>query len=226
MQRYQSSLKQFFLFLKKENFIQQIPTWINPKIQSQHSLPKTLEYEEILQLIQFTPKSKKEYRDKAIIELLYSSALRLQELVDLDIEHLDFHNECVLIKKGKGNQTRYVPIGSYAIQSLQSWLHHHPNPKKESPLFTSTQLKRIHPRTIQYLIKKYTSKFLQKNDISPHYFRHSCASHLLESSQNIRAVQEILGHKNLNTTQIYTEVNFSYLANVYDKTHPKAKKNK
>ncbi|AGF49381.1 tyrosine recombinase XerC [Candidatus Kinetoplastidibacterium galati] len=178
-------------------------------------------------------------RDQAILELLYSSGLRLSELISIDIKYennteykstswIDLRQSEVVVL-GKGNKQRKLPIGNSAIESIKKWvgLRDRFVLKTSSlndryALFLGIKGKRISPRVIQMQLLKLSKNLTMSMHISPHMIRHSFASHLLQSSQNLRAVQELLGHKTISTTQIYTKLDFQHLASVYDKTHPRA----
>jgi integrase/recombinase XerC len=168
-------------------------------------------------------------RDQAIAELFYSSGLRLAELVSLDIDDID-HSSRLLSVTGKGNKTRTVPVGSVALKAIDQWLGVRPalSADKDSAnaLFTSNRGNRISVRNIQARLKLQGRKSGMHQDVHPHMLRHSFASHMLESSGDLRAVQELLGHANISTTQIYTHLDFQHLAKVYDKAHPRAKRKK
>lgn len=164
-------------------------------------------------------------RDKAMFELLYSSGLRLAELVGLDPDALDFNDASVRVT-GKGNKTRIVPLGSHAIAALQVWLGVRSQLAKtdESALFLNSKGERIGPRTVQTRIKAWGIKQGITSNVHPHLLRHSFASHVLQSSGDLRAVQEMLGHASISTTQVYTHLDFQYLSKIYDAAHPRAKK--
>ncbi len=164
-------------------------------------------------------------RDKAMFELLYSSGLRLAELVSLDPDALDFNDASVRVT-GKGNKTRIVPLGSHAITALQAWLNIRTSLVKpdEPALFLNNKGERIGPRTVQMRIKEWGIKQGITSNVHPHLLRHSFASHVLQSSGDLRAVQEMLGHASISTTQVYTHLDFQYLSKIYDAAHPRAKK--
>ncbi|WP_159991597.1 tyrosine recombinase XerC [Pelistega ratti] len=182
-------------------------------------------------------------RDQAMFELFYSSGLRLSELVNVDIQ---FHkegqyesqgwldlNEKEVTVIGKGKKTRLLPLGEKAIQAIEYWLSKRPlllkpstPPKDQYALFLGERGARISPRVVQIQLKKLGIKSNIPANIHPHILRHSFASHLLQSSQDLRAVQELLGHSNIATTQIYTRLDFQHLAKVYDQAHPRAKRKK
>ncbi|MDP3818786.1 MAG: tyrosine-type recombinase/integrase, partial [Methylotenera sp.] len=165
--------------------------------------------------------------DHAILELFYSSGLRLAELVNLDINMLDFSEGTVTVT-GKGNKTRIVPMGSHAINAIQIWIQRRALIKiadaNPNALFVTQQGRRITPRAVQYRVKEWSIKQGINTSMHPHLLRHSFATHVLQSSQDLRAVQEMLGHANISTTQVYTHLDFQHLATIYDKAHPRAKK--
>jgi integrase/recombinase XerC len=166
-------------------------------------------------------------RDRAIMELLYSSGLRLAELVGLDPDDIDFGDATVKVT-GKGKKARIVPVGRYAIQALQDWLKARAELARpgEPALFVGRRGKRIGPRTVQARLARWARTQGIDTRVYPHLFRHSFASHLLESGGDLRAVQELLGHASISTTQIYTHLDFQHLARIYDETHPRAKQGK
>lgn len=189
------------------------------------------------------PKNAIEWRDQAMFEILYSSGLRLSELISLDhvftntpdyqsSSWIQFESKDAVIT-GKGNKTRIVPIGTKAIQAVNKWLEYRPeifakcknqSLSNQAALFLGTRGARISPRVVQIQLDKLAVKAGLPVAIHPHSLRHSFASHVLQSSQDLRAVQEMLGHSNISTTQIYTQLDFQHLASVYDKAHPRANK--
>ena len=165
-------------------------------------------------------------RDKAMFELLYSSGLRISELVSLDENDLDVIEGEVRVE-GKGRKERVVPCGKLAIKAIKLWLSLRKSKFKLSaggPLFLSMRGSRISVRAVQVRMKIWSRLLKMDVTLNPHMMRHSFATHILESSGNLRAVQELLGHSNLATTQIYTHLNFQHLAEAYDQAHPRAKK--
>jgi len=166
-----------------------------------------------------------EIRDLAMFELFYSSGLRLSELSALDLADLDLADKTLVVRIGKGGKSRVLPIGSKAIAAIKNWLKLRIiKPDAGDALFTSTRGTRIGQRSIELRLELWCKKKGIAEHIHPHMLRHSFASHLLESSQDLRAVQELLGHTNISTTQIYTHLDFQHLAEIYDKAHPRAKK--
>jgi integrase/recombinase XerC len=192
----------------------------SPKIAK--SLPQALSSDQAVQFVSIQGDDAITVRDRAILELFYSSGLRLAELTALDIHDLNFIEGIVTVT-GKGNKTRIIPMGSHAMTALQAWLQQRPECQHPA-LFISQQGKRISPRTVQYRVKYWASQQGIEADVYPHMLRHSFATHVLQSSQDLRAVQEMLGHANISTTQIYTHLEFHDLAKVYDQMHPRAKK--
>ncbi len=164
-------------------------------------------------------------RDKAMFELFYSSGLRLAELVGLDSNALDFNDGAVRVT-GKGSKTRIVPFGSHATSALKAWLAVREQMAKpdEIALFTGRNGRRLTPRTVQLRMKEWGIKQGISSSVHPHLLRHSFASHVLQSSGDLRAVQEMLGHASISTTQVYTHLDFQYLSKIYDSAHPRAKK--
>ena len=192
---------------------------------SKKTLPHVLSPDETAKLLEFQTKDLMSIRDKAIFELFYSSGLRLAELIHLKPEDLNFNDNTVLIN-GKGNKSRVVPIGNQAIKALKEWMKQRNILLKpgEDALFLSRNGKKISSRTVSYRLKKRALQQGINLNVHPHMLRHSFASHLLQSSANLRAVQEMLGHANISTTQTYTHLDFQHLAKVYDAAHPRAKK--
>ena len=167
-------------------------------------------------------------RDHAVMELFYSSGLRLSELVNIKIKEINTDDNTATIT-GKGDKTRVVPIGEYAMKALNSWLIERGKIKNISSenkfVFLSKKGLPLGTRSIQYRLKYWARKQGIPENIHPHLLRHSFASHILQSSQDLRAVQELLGHANISTTQIYTHLDYQHLSKIYDKAHPRAKKN-
>lgn len=195
--------------------------------KSAKTLPQALSTDQAVKFVDIQQEGVLEQRDHAILELFYSSGLRLAELVNLDINMLDFAEGTVTVT-GKGNKTRVVPMGSHAMQAIQTWLQRRllipiaeANP---NAVFVTQQGNRITPRAVQYRVKEWSIKQGINADMHPHMLRHSFASHVLQSSQDLRAVQEMLGHANISTTQVYTHLDFQHLAKIYDDAHPRAKK--
>jgi integrase/recombinase XerC len=192
-------------------------------------LPKNLDVDEIHQLLALDTAQADDtslaIRDKAMMELMYSAGLRLDELVNLDLGDIKLRAKTMRVI-GKGNKQRQLPIGSVAVAALQDWLAVRDEfaDKTQTALFMSKQKRRISHRSVQSRMAKWGQEQTLTSHVNPHKLRHSFATHMLESSGDLRAVQELLGHANLTTTQIYTSLDFQHLAKVYDAAHPRAKK--
>ena len=195
--------------------------------RAERRLPPTLSIEEIAQLVTIDPRTDLDRRDRAILELFYSSGLRLAELSGLDLGDLDLGDAMVRVM-GKGAKTRIVPIGGYAREAVLAWLNVRPACARESEqaLFVNRSGTRLGARAIQQRVAVWAQRQGLGRRVHPHMLRHSFASHLLESSSDLRAVQELLGHADISTTQVYTHLDFQHLAQVYDNAHPRAKRKK
>lgn len=219
-----SALRQFFNYLILKDEIKINPTiGISTPKQNKH-LPKSIDAEQIQQLLDNESHQPLDIRDRAMLELTYSSGLRLSELQGLNLTDINLASAELRVI-GKGNKERALPIGSKAVSALQQWLAVRPqfNPK-DNALFISKQGNRITHRAIQKRMETWGIKQGLNSHLHPHKLRHSFATHLLEASSDLRAVQELLGHSNLATTQIYTHLDFQHLANIYDSAHPRAKR--
>ena len=194
--------------------------------KSEKKLPKALDIDNTQQLLSLEGSDWLSIRDRAILELFYSSGLRLSELVDLNLNDIDLPQALITVT-GKGNKTRTLPVGSFAIKAIESWINIRCDLNPDhSAVFLSKQGKRLSQRSVQLRLKKYSLQQGISQHVHPHMLRHSFASHMLESSGDLRAVQELLGHANISTTQIYTHLDFQHLAKVYDKAHPRANRKK
>jgi len=195
--------------------------------KSEKRLPKTLNVDQIAALVEIDVNDPLSYRDKAVMELFYSSGLRLSELCNINLNDLDLPSQMIRVT-GKGNKMRDLPIGRQADKAIREWLlQRNALPLKDyEALFVSQLGNRISVRSIQQRIKHWAKKQGIEISVSPHMLRHSFASHLLESSGELRSVQELLGHANISTTQIYTHLDFQHLAQVYDDAHPRARSKK
>ena len=222
IQRNLSAIRSFYSYLLDQEIITTNPATIARSPKVKRRLPKVLDTDQAARLLDFQPQNAKEKRDKAIIELLYGSGLRLMEVVGLSIKDLDLSAGFVTVL-GKGNKVRQVPLGRLCIKALDEWLTEHPSIATDAPLFPSKNGQPISPRTIQKRLKDIAVIQLGDNSLHPHMLRHSYATHMLESSGDLRGIQELLGHNDISTTQIYTHLDFQHLANVYDKAHPRAK---
>lgn len=221
MQRHLSTLRSFFKFLLKEEKIKTNPASAVPMPKFVRPLPKVLQREEILKILE--EKDEEGWlakRNTAIFELLYATGLRVSELSSLTFEDIDL-SQRILRVKGKGGKERIVPFGKKAQDALKEYL-------KEIPfegidyIFLNKNGTKLTTRSIHRIVVKYAIKVLNSKEISPHTFRHSFATHLLEMGADLRFIQELLGHSSLSTTQIYTHIDVQKLIEVYKKTHPKA----
>ena len=222
-----SSWRGLFNFLIHKYGFKKNPTLGIKAPKSKKLLPQTLSVDQTIKLVDIKDSSFLGLRDHAILELFYSSGLRLSELVNLNIGDLDFDSGTITVI-GKGQKERVIPFGSFAAKAIKKWLEIRKKisvPKSEDQiLFLSKTGKKLTSRAIQYRLKYWAIKQGVPENIHPHLLRHSFASHLLQSSQDLRAVQELLGHSNISTTQIYTHLDFQHLSKIYDKAHPRAKK--
>lgn len=223
IQRELAAIRSFLRFLLKRQLIDQNPAQGIQAPKVPKKLPKTLDVDQVTGLLEAEADSILAMRDLAIFELFYSSGLRLSELVMLDMADLDIAEGMLKIRHGKGGKQRLLPVGQKAIEAVQRWLSYRPA-TSSSALFVSVHGNRLGQRSVQLRLQKWCKQHGIAEHIHPHMLRHSFASHMLESSQDIRAVQELLGHADVSTTQIYTHLDFQHLANVYDKAHPRAKR--
>ena len=227
IQRVLSTSRSFFEYLLVEGIIKLSPAQNINSPKSAQLLPKAMDADLVQRLLDFKPNGLIEVRDKAIAELLYSSGLRLSEVCTLDVQDLEL-KERVCRVTGKGNKMRVVPVGKKAIQAMRDWLIHRKELKNlksssSEAMFLNNKGKRISARSIQLRLEKLCAQ-RGLPGINPHMLRHSFASHVLESSGDLRAVQEMLGHADIATTQIYTKLDFQHLSKVYDSAHPRARK--
>lgn len=189
------------------------------------TLPQALSPEQAAHLMEVEEEGPLAVRDRAMLELFYSSGLRLAELVGANLEDMDFASGEIRVT-GKGSKTRIVPLGRLAIEAIQAWLacRVQLTGADERAVFVSRRGTRISPRAVQLRLKEWGIKLGINASVHPHMLRHSFATHVLQSSGDLRAVQEMLGHANISTTQVYTHLDFQHLAKVYDAAHPRAKK--
>ena len=225
LQRWLSACRSFFRYALAQKWLRQDPSVgiRGPKLDK--PLPKVLDPDQVNQLLTNHNDEFGQCRDIAMLELMYSCGLRLAELVSLDLSAIDLHSGELRVT-GKGNKTRELPIGSHAIKALEKWYRLRADKADESELaaFINQRGQRISTRGVQKRFAEMGIKQGVETPINPHMLRHSFASHLLESSGDLRAVQELLGHANISTTQVYTHLDYQHLAKVYDKAHPRAKK--
>ncbi len=229
LQRTLSVIRSFYKYLLREGHVDANPALGISAPKTTPRLPHTLDIDQVSELLNISSPQKSKHplvcRDRAMMELMYSSGLRLSEMVNLNLGDIDLRDATVRIV-GKGARTRIVPVGREAIKALRMWLKTRPEltSSDECAMFVSQQGRRISHRTVQKRIADWAQRQGIDHRVYPHMLRHSFASHMLESSSDLRAVQEMLGHADISTTQIYTHLDFQHLAQVYDKAHPRAKK--
>lgn len=218
-----SALRTFFKFSIQRGWNTSDPTSGISAPKTNRPLPKTLDVDQISQLLEIKGEHWIDFRDRAVLELFYSSGLRLSELCSLNPGSVDLRNGSLRVV-GKGNKTRELPVGRKAIKALKEWLKVRTEKlaEGETALFLNQRGKRITPRAVQLRLKTLAIQQGMISEVNPHMLRHSFASHMLESSGDLRSVQELLGHSNISTTQIYTHLDFQHLAKVYDQAHPRA----
>ncbi|MDD5155241.1 MAG: tyrosine recombinase XerC [Candidatus Omnitrophica bacterium] len=215
-----SSLRSFFKFLTREGFLKANPILMLSSPKMEKHLPQFLTEEETRRLIESAGQAGKEaLRDRAILETFYSTGIRISELVGLNTQDIDFISGIVKVM-GKGKKERIVPIGEHAIRAIREYLDK--RKKQSEVVFLNRSGKRISDRGVRGIVGKYIRLASIKHGVSPHTLRHSFATHLLDHGADLRSVQELLGHANLSTTQIYTHLTTERLKNVYDKAHPRA----
>jgi integrase/recombinase XerC len=225
LQRNLSAIRAFYRFLIKDGAAERNPAIGVTTPKTARKLPQTLDTDQAAQLMQIRDEHILSVRDKAILELLYSSGLRLAELINLNLDSVDVQDALVTVT-GKGGKTRKVPVGRYALQALAAWgkVRNNLAGPDEPALFVSRSGRRISTRAVQARLRDWAVKQGLAMHVHPHMLRHSFASHILESSGDLRAVQELLGHADISTTQVYTHLDFQHLAKVYDAAHPRARK--
>ena len=241
IQRRLSAVRTFFEYLVKETHAQEfgrkrpneadlINVKRNPAVdvrapKARRRLPETLDADQMASLLEIPAGDHFVTRDRAIMELLYSSGLRLAELCRLDVDGLQMADRTVRVI-GKGEKERIVPVGKEALAALGKWLEERPGLAQpgETALFVGRGGERLGRRAVQTRVAYWARRQGVSLRVYPHLFRHSFASHLLESGGDLRGVQELLGHADIATTQIYTHLDFQHLARIYDKTHPRARK--
>lgn len=219
-----STLRSFFKFLQRDGYIKANPVESISTPKMDKKLPIFLDEKTAARLV--TAPEAKDFqgtRDRAILETLYSTGIRVGELVGIDLSDVDFISGVIKVL-GKGRRERLAPVGDKAVDAIREYMEHRSAKKMEEkkPLFLNKSGKRLTDRSIRRVIERYIKKLSIKEHISPHTLRHSFATHLLNHGADLRSVQELLGHKNLSTTQIYTHVTMERLKSVYDKAHPRA----
>ncbi|BDX17962.1 tyrosine recombinase XerC [Halopseudomonas aestusnigri] len=224
LQRLLSAIRSFYRFLQREGRSRQNPAQDLRAPKAPRTLPRTLDADLTAQLLDNTGEDDwLQRRDQAMLELFYSSGLRLSELAGLDMADLDLQQGEVRVT-GKGNKTRVLPVGRMARRALRDWFSVRPAREgAQQPVFVSQRGSALTPRAIQLRLRRHGIERIGQH-LHPHMLRHSFASHMLESSGDLRAVQELLGHADISTTQIYTHLDFQHLAQVYDQAHPRAKR--
>jgi integrase/recombinase XerC len=221
-----SSIRGFCAFLVQQGQLTQNPASSVQAPKQAKPLPKQLNVDEMHQLLEIKEDDLLAVRDKAMMELMYSCGLRLSELADLNIKSIQPDKQLRVI--GKGSKERLLPIGRVASKALTAWLKVRPelSGNEDPALFVSVRKNRLGTRQIAKRMKLWALRQNLEQSVNPHKLRHSFATHVLESSSDLRGVQELLGHANLSTTQVYTHLNFQHLAHVYDNAHPRAKRSK
>jgi integrase/recombinase XerC len=225
VQRRLSALRTFFNFLTREGARTGNAAVDIRAPKAARRLPHTLDTDQMARLLDFKPANTLEVRDLAIMELLYSSGLRLAELTGMNLADINLADRTALVT-GKGAKQRIAPVGRMAVAAIQRWLSERNGLAKpdESALFVGRNGRRIGERNVQLRIGAHARRQGLPLGVHPHLFRHSFATHLLESSRDLRGVQELLGHANISTTQIYTHLDFQHLARTYESSHPRAKR--
>ena len=225
IQRMLSAARSFYRFLQREGALKANPFIGVPAPKSAKRLPSTLSVDQATQIVAIPTEDALGLRDRAMFELLYSSGLRLAELVSLNVQDVDMLDDLVRVT-GKGAKTRIVPVGRQAHAAIKQWLHQRAQSvaQGELALFIGRNGRRLGARSVQLRLAQWATRQGMTVPVHPHMLRHSFASHLLESSGDLRAVQELLGHADISTTQIYTHLDFQHLAKVYDQAHPRARK--
>ncbi len=223
LQRWLSALRSYFNFaIEHRDWLRVNPVTGIRAPKGAKPLPKTMDVDQAIRLVEIKGDSWFDKRDRAMLELFYSCGLRLSELVALNVDTINFTNNEFTIS-GKGGRERLLPIGEHAINAVKEWLGVRSEyaDSEEQALFVSQRGTRINARTIQYRVKDLAVKQGINNHVHPHMLRHSFASHILESSSDLRAVQDLLGHVNISTTQRYTHIDFQYLSKIHDTNHPR-----
>lgn len=223
-----SAIRAFFRYLNREGILTSNPAGLVATPRREHRLPAVLTADDAIRLME-APKATKPadhdamLRDRAVLETLYSTGIRASELIGMNREDIDRHDSLIRIR-GKGRRERIVPIGSKALEAIDAYLGSLAGNSEIAAVFLGPSGKRLTARTVQRILENHRKQLGLSRKASPHTLRHSFATHLLESGADLRAIQELLGHASLSTTQRYTHVNLDSLMEVYDKAHPKARK--
>jgi integrase/recombinase XerC len=225
VQRRLSALRTFFGFLLRERLLERNPALDISAPKAGKRLPHTLDADQMGRLLALKPVNALQVRDLAMMELMYSSGLRLAELTGLDLGDLDLEDRTVRVL-GKGSKTRIMPVGRQAVAALRRWLKERVAIARadENSVFVGHRGRRLGARAVQLLVAQHARAQGLPMGVHPHLFRHSFATHLLESSRDLRAVQELLGHASISTTQVYTHLDFQHLARIYESSHPRARR--
>ena len=224
IQRRLSGARSFMGYLIREGSLKNNPVAGVSAPKAARRLPDALDTDQMARLLDIRGEGLAVVRDRAIMELLYSSGLRLAELIGLNLGDVDTGDGLVRVT-GKGNKERIIPVGRHALTAIRAWQRLRANEAdiEEPALFVGRRGQRISPRTVQAMVRRRAVEAGLSKRVYPHLFRHSFATHVLESSGDLRAVQEMLGHADIGTTQIYTHLDFQHLAQIYDKAHPRAR---
>ncbi|WP_296934205.1 tyrosine recombinase XerC [uncultured Marinobacter sp.] len=225
--RHLSATRRFYQFLLRERLASDNPALDIRAPKSGRRLPRVADVDQLNHLLDGQPDDPLEVRDLCMFELMYSSGLRLAELASLDLDTVDLRGGEVRVQ-GKGGKERLLPVGRKAVTAIQAWLSHRGALANdgETALFVSQRGERLSHRSIQARLSRWGISRGADQKLHPHLLRHSFASHMLESSGDLRAVQELLGHADIATTQVYTHLDFQHLARVYDQSHPRARRDK
>ena len=225
VQRRLAGARSFFAYLESEGAVTHNPARGVRAPRPPRNLPRTLDLDQVARLLDIPARDAVACRDRAMLELMYSSGLRLAELTALDLGGVDMREGLIRVT-GKGRKTRILPVGRKAIESLKDWLRRRAElaAPEESALFVGARGRRIGASSVQARIDYRARRAGLPGHVHPHMLRHSFATHMLESSGDLRAVQELLGHADISTTQVYTHLDFQHLARVYDRAHPRARR--
>jgi integrase/recombinase XerC len=220
-----SAVRRFLGYLVVQELVSANPALSVQAPKPGRRLPATMDTDQVASLLALEGDDTFTVRDRAMLELLYSSGLRLSELVGLDLADLDIRDQTARVT-GKGNKTRIVPVGRVAVAALTAWLEQRSALAAvgENALFVSQRGTRLSGRSVQARLRQWAKRHGGGFALHPHMLRHSFATHMLESSGNLRAVQELLGHASISTTQVYTHLDFQHLAHIYDESHPRARR--
>ena len=219
-----AAIRAFFKYLLRQGKVAKNPAELVSTPKKEKRVPFHLTIDEVIALVE-TPREAEllSLRDRAILETLYSCGIRVSELTGLNVASLELDEGLVRVL-GKGNKERIVPLGSYARQAIAAYFALRGNPPADAPLLLNARGGRLTSRSVGRIVDKYILKLATVKKVSPHTLRHTFATHLLEGGADLRAIQELLGHASLSTTQKYTHVSIDRLMEVYDKAHPKARK--